>query len=246
MLISYNSVWSGGHLLFVNNMKRILVIDDELNILELVKLYLTREGYHVETASTGGEALAVINTYKPDCIILDLMLPDMDGFEVCRQVRKTSDVPIIMLTARKEDVDKIVGLELGADDYVTKPFNPRELLARVKAIVRRYQAGPKAEKIIDVGSLHIDIARQEAAIAGQQIRLRTKEFALLTALAQNLGIVLSRETLLELVWGSDYYGETRTVDVHVNQLRDKVADSGVVIETIRGKGYKMTPDRVSK
>jgi two-component system, OmpR family, alkaline phosphatase synthesis response regulator PhoP len=226
--------------LFLNNMTRILVVDDELNILELVKLYLVREGYHVETSSTGGEALAGINTYKPDCIILDLMLPDMDGFEVCRQIRKKSDVPIIMLTARREDVDKIVGLELGADDYVTKPFNPRELLARVKAIVRRYQAGPKTEKIIDVGSLHIDIARQEASVAGQQIRLRAKEFALLTALAQNLGIVLSRETLLELVWGSDYYGETRTVDVHVNQLRDKVIDSGVVIETIRSKGYKMT------
>jgi DNA-binding response OmpR family regulator len=168
------------------------------------------------------------------------MLPDIDGFEVCRQIRKESNVPILMLTARKEDIDKIVGLELGADDYLTKPFNPRELVARVKAILRRYEAGLKPGDILEVGTLRIDLARHEVTMGGQPVKLRTKELALLTTLAQNLGMVLTREKLLELVWGYDYYGETRTVDVHINHLRDKIAGSGVHIATIRGSGYKMT------
>jgi DNA-binding response OmpR family regulator len=220
-------------------MLKVLAVDDELNILELVKLYLEREGYHVETASTGNDALTKVDTFSPDLIVLDLMLPDVDGFEVCRQVRKKSNIPIIMLTARKEDVDKIVGLELGADDYLTKPFNPRELVARIKAIIRRYQVGPKTGEVLEIGKLHIDLARQEVTVDGQPVRLRTKEFALLTTLVQNLGIVLSREALLEQVWGFDYYGETRTVDVHVNHLREKIAASGVNIVTIRGIGYKI-------
>jgi two-component system alkaline phosphatase synthesis response regulator PhoP len=227
-------------------MPKILVVDDELNILELVKLYLERDGYKVEAVSTGNDALAKMNTFNPDLIVLDVMLPDMDGFEVCRQVRKKSNVPIIMLTARKEDVDKIVGLELGADDYLTKPFNPRELVARVKAIIRRYQAGPATSEVLEIGKMRIDIARQEVSVDKQPVKLRTKEFALLTTLAQNLGIVLSREKLLELVWGFDYYGETRTVDVHINHLRDKIAASGVNIETMRGTGYKMTFSETTK
>jgi DNA-binding response OmpR family regulator len=227
-------------------MSKILVVDDELNILELVKLYLERDGYKVEAVSTGNDALAKMNTFNPDLIVLDLMLPDMDGFEVCRQVRKKSNVPIIMLTARKEDVDKIVGLELGADDYLTKPFNPRELIARVKAIIRRSQAGPTASEVLEIGKLRIDVARQEVSVDKQPVKLRTKEFALLTTLAQNLGIVLSREKLLELVWGFDYYGETRTVDVHINHLREKIASSGVNIETMRGTGYKMTVSEETK
>jgi len=158
---------------------------------------------------------------------------------VCRQIRAKSDVPILMLTARKEDVDKIVGLEMGADDYFTKPFNPRELVARVKAILRRYQAGLKPSDTVEVGKLRIDPSRYEVTVDGQPVKLRTKEFALLTTFAQNLGMVMSREKLLELVWGYDYYGETRTVDVHVKQLRDKIAGSGVQIETVRGTGYKM-------
>ena len=221
-------------------MPKILVVDDEPNIIELAKLYLEREGYQVEGVANGNDALSRQSAVNPDIIILDLMLPDIDGFEVCRQIRTKSDVPILMLTARKEDIDKIVGLELGADDYLTKPFNPRELVARVRAILRRYQTGQKPSDTVEVGRLRIDLPRHEVAIDGQPVKLRTKEFALLATLAQNLGIVLSRDKLLELVWGYDYYGETRTVDVHVNHLREKIAESGAQIETVRGTGYKMT------
>jgi DNA-binding response OmpR family regulator len=226
-------------------MTRILAVDDELNILELVKLYLGREGYQVETASSGGDALAKLNAANPDLVVLDVMLPDIDGFEVCRQIRAKSRVPILMLTARKEDVDKVVGLELGADDYLTKPFNPRELVARIKAILRRSQSarqpGPQSD-IIEAGSLRVDLARHDASVNGHTIKLRTKEFSLLATLAQNLGILLSRDKILEMVWGFEYYGETRTVDVHVNHLREKLTGSGVKIETVRGSGYKMTVD----
>jgi len=221
-------------------MTTILVVDDEPNILELAKLYLEREGYKVESASKGSEALAKLDTTKPALVVLDLMLPDIDGFEVCRQIRKKSDVPILMLTARREDTDKIVGLELGADDYLTKPFNPREFVARAKAILRRYKAGLSPERAIEVGNLRIDTSRHEATVEGRPLKLRSKEFALLATLAQNLGMVFSREQLLEMVWGFDYYGETRTVDVHVNHLREKLTETNVVIETVRGTGYKIT------
>ncbi len=221
-------------------MAKILAVDDEENILELVKLYLEREGYQVETASRGSEALAKFPRFNPDFVILDLMLPDMDGLEICRQIRAKSNTPIIMLTARKEDVDKIVGLEIGADDYLTKPFNPRELIARIKAIGRRWQAGPKKGETMEMGKLQIDLAGHVVTLAGHPLSLRTKEYALLITLAQNPGIVFSREKLLEVVWGFDYYGETRTVDVHVNHLRDKLNGSGVNIETLRGTGYKLT------
>jgi len=220
-------------------MKTILVVDDEPNILELAKLYLEQEGYRVEGVGTGNDALSRMNTANPALIVLDLMLPDIDGFEVCREIRKKSDIPILMLTARREDVDKIVGLELGADDYLTKPFNPRELVARVKAILRRYRAGRRPGQPIEVSNLRIDPSRREASIDGQPLRLRTKEFDLLTALAQNLGIVLTRDQLLEMVWGADYYGETRTVDIHINHLRDRISGSDASIETVRGVGYKM-------
>jgi DNA-binding response OmpR family regulator len=193
--------------------------------------------------SRGSEALPKVLQFNPDLVILDLMLPDMDGFEVCRQIRGKSKVPILMLTARKEDVDKIIGLEMGADDYLTKPFNPRELIARIRAILRRYQTGQKTGEIIELGKLRIDLSGHEASIDNNRLQLRTKEFALLVALAQNLGNVLSREKLLEMVWGFDYFGETRTVDVHINHLREKLADSGVNIETLRGTGYKMTITR---
>ena len=227
-------------------MPNILIVDDEPNIIELAKLYLEREGFKVEGVSTGKDALTRQETGKPDLIVLDLMLPDIDGFDVCRRIRTKSNVPILMLTARKEDVDKIIGLELGADDYLTKPFNPRELVARVKAILRRNQSPTKPSSTLSLGKLTIDTARHEVTIDGKPVSLRTKEFALLVTMAQNPGIVFSREKLLEMVWGYDYYGETRTVDVHINHLRDKIAGSGVDIETLRGSGYKMIATEASK
>jgi two-component system, OmpR family, alkaline phosphatase synthesis response regulator PhoP len=220
-------------------MSEILAIDDEVNILELLKLYLVREGYKVQTATTGKEALSKIESINFDLIVLDVMLPDIDGFELCRQIRRKSNIPILMLTARKDDIDKIIGLELGADDYMTKPFNPREMVARVKAIFRRCNTSFQPVDVINIGKLRIDIPRQEVTIDGQLIKLRTKELALLSTLAQNAGIVMSREKLLEKVWGFDYYGETRTIDVHINHLREKITASGVNIETLRGTGYKL-------
>ncbi len=221
-------------------MPKILVVDDEANIIELVRLYLEREGYEVDEATNGTDAVSKHRVWNPDIILLDLMLPDIDGYEVCRQIRTHSDTPILMLTARKEDIDKIVGLELGADDYLTKPFNPRELVARVRAILRRYQTGQQLGDIAEMGKLRIDIPRQEVTVNGRPVKLRTKEFSLLSTFIHNPGIVLSREKLLEDVWGFDFYGESRTVDVHVNHLRDKLTGSGVRIETVRGTGYKIT------
>lgn len=221
-------------------MPKILVVDDEAHIIELVRLYLERENYEVDEAANGTDAVLKQRAGNPDLILLDLMLPDIDGYEVCRQIRTQSDTPILMLTARKEDIDKIVGLELGADDYLTKPFNPRELVARVRAILRRYQAGQQPGDIAEMGKLRIDFPRQEVTVDSHAVKLRTKEFALLSTFIRNPGIVLSREKLLEDVWGFDYYGESRTVDVHVNHLRDKLTGSGVRIETVRGTGYKIT------
>ena len=223
-------------------MPRILIVDDEPKIVELARLYLEREGFQVHGVGSGADALPELGKLDPDLVVLDLMLPDVDGFELCRQIRRQGDVPILMLTARKDDVDKIVGLELGADDYLTKPFNPRELVARVRAILRRRQGGPQAGKVLEVGRLRIDLLRHQAAVDGEPVPLRTKEFALLAALARNLELVLSREKLLDMVWGFDFYGETRTVDVHVNHLREKITGSGVRIETVRGTGYMLVPE----
>ena len=220
--------------------ERVLVVDDEANIVELVRLYLEREGFHVDAASDGETALERAEANEPRLIILDLMLPEVDGFEVCRRLRARSDVPIIMLTARDEDVDKIVGLELGADDYLTKPFNPRELVARAKAILRRAGRATQAEgKPLTLGDVIIDPARREVLAAGAPVRLRAKEFDLLLAFAEHRGIVLTRDQLLNLVWGYDFYGETRTVDVHVAHLRRCLERSSVRIETVTGVGYKL-------
>jgi len=218
----------------------VLVVDDEKNIVQLAKLYLTSEGYHVEAAYNGAEALNKVKAHPPDLVVLDLMMPEMDGWEVCRRLRQEGDVPIIILTARGDDTDKIVGLELGADDYVTKPFNPRELVARVKAVLRRYQAGERPTKQITVGDVHIDVDRREVTVAGKPVVLRAKEFDLLAAFAKHTGVVLDRERLLSMVWGYDYLGDTRTIDVHVTWLRDKISGSkNVRIQTIWGVGYKM-------
>ena len=221
-------------------MKSILVVDDERNIVELVRLYLEKEGFAVVSAADGEQALVQYERTDPDLVILDLMLPKLDGFEVCRELRRRGDVPILMLTARSEDVDAIVGLELGADDYVTKPFNPRALVARVKAILRRTDGTAKGGRPIQVGDLRIDPRRREATIGERRLDLRAREFDLLAALARDPGVVLSRDTLLEDVWGTDFPGETRTVDVHVHWLRAQIeADPAnpVYLETVRGVGY---------
>jgi len=217
----------------------ILVVDDEISIQELVKLYLEKEGFRVEPAGSGKEALQLLDAVKPSLVVLDIMLPDMSGFDVCRELRQRADVPVLMLTARKDDIDKILGLEMGADDYLTKPFNPRELVARIRAVLRRTGSGQRPGKLIEAGNLRIDRARREVTIAGTAAKLRTKEFELLTALAQNFGIVLTRERLLEMIWETDYYGETRTVDMHINHLRDRLSAADVEIETVRGVGYKL-------
>jgi DNA-binding response OmpR family regulator len=218
---------------------KILLVDDEQNIRELAALYLEKEGFAVDYASNGSEALQRFQQSPANLVLLDVMMPGMDGFEVCRELRRESDVPVLMLTARSEDVDKIVGLELGADDYMTKPFNPRELVARVKAILRRYETGRRPQNVIAVGDLTVDKARREAKIGEDRLNLRTKEFDLLVAFVENPGIALTRDQLLESVWGYDYAGETRTVDVHVQHLRSKLIGAGVQIETLRGVGYKL-------
>ena len=221
----------------------VLIVDDEPNIIELGRLYLENEGYQVEAAHEGLEALRKFEQLQPVLIVLDLMLPELNGWEVCKKIRAVSEVPIIMLTARTDDVDKIVGLELGADDYMTKPYNPRELVARVKAVLRRggTPARPTARSpVLRAGSLTLDPARREARLADRLLELRTKEFDLLQTFVENKGLALSREKLLELAWGFDFYGETRTVDVHVAHLRDKLGFAeGVRIETIWGVGYKL-------
>jgi len=222
-------------------MKTILVVDDERNIVELVRLYLEKEGFNVVAASDGEQALAQYERHAPDLVVLDLMLPKLDGFEVCRELRRRGDTPILMLTARSEDVDAIVGLELGADDYVTKPFNPRALVARVKAILRRTDVTAKGGRPIRVGNLRVDPRRREASVGDRSLDLRAREFDLLAALARDPGVVLTRDALLEDVWGTDFPGETRTVDVHVAEVRKKLGDDGPAIETIRGIGYRLAP-----
>jgi DNA-binding response OmpR family regulator len=218
----------------------ILVVDDERNIIELTTMYLEQEGFHVISARDGQAALDRAKADRPALIVLDLMLPKIDGWQVCRKIRAESDVPILMLTARDDDVDKIVGLELGADDYMTKPFNPRELVARVKAILRRTEPRrPEVAGPIHIADLSIDPARRTVHIGSEEVPLRTKEFDLLMVLAENKGIVLSREKLLDMAWGFDFYGQTRTVDVHVAHLRNKLEPSQVTVETVWGVGYKL-------
>jgi DNA-binding response OmpR family regulator len=219
----------------------ILLVDDEHNIIELASLYLKQDGFRVISAEDGLEALRRVAEDQPALVVLDLMLPRLDGWEVCKRIRAECDLPILMLTARDDDIDKIVGLELGADDYLTKPFNPRELVARVKAILRR--AEPRRprenEQALKIGNLVVDAARREARVAGRLVDLRAKEFDLLLALVENRGLVLSREKLLDMVWGFDFYGQTRTVDVHVAHLRNKLEGCTAEIETVWGVGYKM-------
>jgi len=220
-------------------MATILVVDDEPNIVELNQLYLENAGYRVLTAYDGKSALQMARTQRPDLMVLDLMLPEIDGFDVCRRLQREDDeMPIIMLTARDDDVDKIVGLELGADDYMTKPFNPRELVARVKAVLRRADR-PSKQRSIQLGDIALDPDSREVLVDGRSVSLRLKEFDLLAALLGRPNTALSREQLLQSVWGYDFVGNTRTVDVHVARLREKIKASALSIETVWGIGYKL-------
>ncbi len=225
-------------------MEKILIVEDDRNLLDTLKYNLQKEGYKVITSTDGSEALAIARLEKPSLIILDIMLPSVSGLEVCRILRKETTVPIIMLTARADETDKVVGLEIGADDYVTKPFSLRELLARIKAILRRTslpEAQP-AEKLLMIGNIEIDLARHQVTKDNKVVQLTPKEFDLLAFLARNKGLVFSRDQLLEKVWGYDFAGDTRTVDVHISWLRRKIEtdpDNPMYIITVRGIGYKL-------
>ena len=226
-------------------MAKILIVEDDRNLLSTLKYNLQKEGYNTVTAADGAEALDIARREKPDLILLDLMLPKLSGFEVCRILRQEMTVPILMLTAKTEEVDKIVGLEIGADDYMTKPFSMRELLARLGAMLRRAdmsQPPPAGAESLKIGDLEIDSSRHQALLRGQPLELTPKEFELLLFLARNKGLVFSREQLLDKVWGYDYAGETRTVDVHIRWLRQKIEIDPAhprILLTVRGAGYKL-------
>jgi len=220
------------------------VVEDEASIASFVAMYLKNAGYTVQTVPNGGEALAQVLAAPPDLVVLDLMLPDIDGVELCRRIRQRSDLPVLMLTARDEDVDKIIGLEVGADDYLTKPFNPRELVARVKSILRRAAPERKRPESREIrhGDLLVNSGSREAHVGDEEIQLAPKEFDLLWELLDHRGLVLTRDQLLERVWGYTFAGDTRTVDVHVRQIRRKLEDASPIV-TVWGVGYKVAPER---
>ena len=227
-------------------MPKILVVDDELKIARLVRDYLTEAGFDVVLAGTGPGALAAARSDQPDLVVLDLGLPGMDGYDVTRSIRRHSAIPIIMLTARSEETDRIIGLELGADDYVVKPFSPREVSARVKALLRRSRSPETAtDDLLEVGRLRIDQARRLVTLSGSQIELTVLEFDLLATLASAPGRVFTRRQLLERVWGWDFFGDERVVDVHIRNLRQALGDDAQnpsVVATVRGVGYKLVED----
>jgi two-component system alkaline phosphatase synthesis response regulator PhoP len=228
--------------------EEILMVEDEENILEAVKYSLEKDGYSVITATDGQTGLHLAKTRNPDLIILDIMLPKMDGLDVCKSIRMESNIPIIMLTAKGEEIDKIIGLELGADDYITKPFSIRELIARVKALLRRASTNTNNEnsdsgsQTFTTGKIHIDIRSHTATIDGMPLDLRPKEFDLLSFFVANVGMALTRDHILEKIWGYDYIGKSRTVDVHVRWLREKIEtdpSNPKTIITLRGTGYRL-------
>ena len=224
-------------------MKKILVIDDEPDLRELVRVNLDQAGYSVETASSGREALHALRRSAPDLVVLDLMLPDISGTELCRKIRSDSalaDIPVIMLTAKAAEVDRVVGFELGADDYVTKPFSPRELALRIGAVLRRRFADSDAEQALEHGAIRLDAARHRCTVGGAEAPLTAKEFDLLRELMSRPGRVVTRERLLERVWGSDVTVTPRTIDTHLKRLREKLGDAGVSVETVRGVGYRFS------
>ena len=220
------------------------MVEDEPSIASFVAMYLKRAGFAVRVAASGEDAIGQATNEGPSLVVLDLMLPDLDGIDVCRRLRQRSDVPILMLTARDDDIDKIIGLEVGADDYLTKPFNPRELVARVKSILRRSTSKHRQLENVTLehGSLRVDAGSREARVDGVEVQLAPKEFDLLWELLDHRGLVLTRDQLLERVWGYTFAGDTRTVDVHVRQLRRKLGDASPIV-TVWGVGYKVAPAR---
>lgn len=230
------------------NGEKILVVDDESHIVELIKYNLQGAGYKVLEANDGLMAIDIIKEEKPALVLLDLMIPKMDGFEVCKKIRadkETKGTAVIMLTAKGDELDKILGLELGADDYITKPFSVRELLARVKAVLRRSQVDEEEVEVHEFGELKIDFERRQVKISNQRIDLTLKEFELLEVLVKNKGKILTRDKLLDKIWGYEFYGESRTVDVHIRYLRKKIElddKDPRYIETIRGVGYRFNPE----
>ena len=223
-------------------MSKVLVVDDDINIVKLIKLYLEKEDYEVVTANNGREALEVYNREDPSIIVLDIMMPELDGNAVCREIRKTSNVPIIMLTAKGETFDKVLSLELGADDYIVKPFDPKELTARIKAILRRSETKNTTsdDKIVKFDKLEVNLVNYELKIEGRVLEIPPKELELLYFLASNPNRVFTREQLLEEVWGFDYFGDSRTVDVHIKRLREKLEgiEANWFLKTVWGVGYK--------
>ena len=223
---------------------KILVVDDEERVIEIVEMYLKKEGFEIYTAADGEEAVEKVKALQPDLVVLDIMLPKMDGWDVCKEIRKNLSIPILMLTAKGEEFDRVLGLELGADDYLTKPFSPRELVARIKAILRRIPPEGKEEKIdvIKLSDLKIDYSSREVSLNGEQIVLTPKEFELLWYLASHKDKVFTREELLKQVWSYDYYGDLRTVDTHIKRLREKLLSQekkpNFNVKTIWGVGYK--------
>lgn len=229
---------AGGGEVIMANGGVVLLIEDEDEIAELLRMAFEREGFRLVHATDGESGLERMRDRDPRAVLLDVGLPGIDGFEVCRRIRTDSDVPVIMLTARDTEIDTIVGLEIGADDYVTKPFSVRELVARVKAVLRRSEEAPVERMVLDIGDFSVDGGRREVTLpGGEVVRPTAREFDLLWYLAEQAGLVLSRGQILEAVWGYDYFGETRTVDVHVRQLRRKLPD--IPIETVWGVGYRI-------
>ena len=219
--------------------EKILVVDDDTNICELLRLYLTKEGYQVTTANDGEEGLDKFNQVKPDMVLLDVMMPKMDGLEVCRRIRKLGNTPVMMLTAKGETFDKVLGLELGADDYMVKPFDTKEVVARIKAVLRRCRRDDAERAGLSAGGVSLDADAHTVTAGGQRITLTYKEFELLRLFMAHPGTAFTREQLMERVWGTDYCGETRTVDMHIRTLRQKLGEYGEMIETVRGVGYRL-------
>ena len=219
--------------------RTVVVIEDDPSIADLIEMYLRRAGFRVLQAATGERGLQLIEQQRPVIVLLDIGLPDIDGFEVCRRIRSTSMLPVLFLTARDGEIDRVLGLELGADDYVTKPFSPREVVARVHAILRRGQPVKVDASVLEIGEeIQLDLARREVTVNGSSVALATREFDLLAHFARNQGIAMSRQQLIDGVWGADWYGDDRTVDVHVRQLRKKLGDD-LPLATVWGIGYRL-------